>query len=146
MTLSGIKKRAPKLHSHVAVKQQLTGSRFVCCPLCGGNIPWHRINEHIDASHETSDEAQASKTISSSAQRCRTRVKESACIGKVTGGRDFNISHNAGSLKLSMSSSSHSHHAQTHLSQTLQQNSFGGSLLQVSPLCWHLGSKQAARS
>ena len=28
-------------------------SRFVSCPLCGANISWHNIKEHLDTVHET---------------------------------------------------------------------------------------------
>lgn len=23
------------------------------CPLCGANVPWHSINEHLDSVHES---------------------------------------------------------------------------------------------
>lgn len=39
-----------------------TRPRYTCCPLCGANIPWHHINEHIDASHPVLETSPPSTT------------------------------------------------------------------------------------
>ena len=46
-----VRKRTTRPPARCTAAAADRGSRFLPCPLCGANVPWHKINEHLDTVH-----------------------------------------------------------------------------------------------